>query len=144
MSEIRAVYRLFAAEVIEVDGSVAVAVCIDPLTKEKAATVSFENFDEVKKGDYVHAAQFDDGTFGVAGCAVTHPFPSSDDYAAILGKKPHDTNNDVMTVHGLRENILDGFPDNWQVIFEDENGNVKVVKSAVNRGASAVVRLSSQ
>jgi len=78
-----AVYRLFAAEVIATDGDFATAVCIDPLTKEKVATVSFENFDEVEKGNYVHAAQFDDGTFGVAGCAVTYPFPSSDDYAAV-------------------------------------------------------------
>jgi hypothetical protein len=83
MSEMRAVYRLFAAEVIAVDGDVAVALCIDPLTKEKQATVSFNNFDELTKSEYVHVAQFDDGTFGVAGCAVTNPLPSSNDYAAV-------------------------------------------------------------
>jgi hypothetical protein len=53
------------------------------------------------------------------------------------------SNADVMTVKELKEDILDGFPDDWQVIFEDENGNVKTVKSAVNRGALTVIRLSS-
>ena len=56
--------------------------------------------------------------------------------------------DDVMTIKDLKENLLDGFPDDFQVIFEDENGNVKVVASAINikqapprKGQIAVVRL---
>lgn len=53
-------------------------------------------------------------------------------------------NTDAVTVKEFREGVLDGFPDNWQMAFEDENGNSYIFKSAVNEGQFAVVRLSSQ
>jgi len=52
----------------------------------------------------------------------------------------------MMTIKRLREDFLDGFPDDWQVVFTDENGNVKIVKSAANRDGLAVAffQLSSE
>ena len=81
LTETKAAYRLFAAEVHTVEGAfTCFSTCIDPLTRMKVAEVEFNTDDEIYVGDFVHVAQFDDGTFGVAGKAVENPFPSSGDY----------------------------------------------------------------